>query len=57
MGDIDRKKGKGGYCDSLLSPTGKLLKTEPLVVTHLLVIVTIMSVDVDKIDLRFISDF
>ena len=57
MGDIDRKRGKGGYCHLPLSPTGKLLKTEPLVVTHLLGIVTMMFADVNKIDSKSIFVF
>jgi len=53
MGDIDQMKGKGGYCHSSLSKTGKLLETEPTVVTHMPGIVTMMSAGVDKIDSRF----
>ena len=57
MGDIDRKKGKGGYYHLLLSPTGKLIETKPLVVTHFPGIVPMMSAGVDEIDSKFIFAF
>lgn len=54
LGDVRNTLGKSGYCHPSLSPTGKLLETEPLVLSHLEGIVTMISPGVDKVDSRFL---
>ena len=54
LGDVTGRDGKSGYCHHSLSPTGKLLETEPLVLSHLEGIVSMISPGVDKVDSRFL---
>lgn len=54
LGDVRNTLGKSGYCHPSLSNTGKLLETEPLVLSHLEGIVTMISSGVDKVDSRFL---
>lgn len=53
LGDVKMTLGRSGYCHESLSSTGKLPTTEPLVLSHLAGIVTMVSSGVDKVDSRF----
>lgn len=55
LGDTHGKKGRGGACHESLSPYGGayLPETEPLVLSHLPGIVTMVCPGVDKVDSRF----
>jgi cyclophilin family peptidyl-prolyl cis-trans isomerase len=54
MGDVNKKEGKSGHCHASLGPHGKLPETEPLVLSHLAGVVTMVCPGVDKVDSRFI---
>jgi cyclophilin family peptidyl-prolyl cis-trans isomerase len=54
LGDVRNTQGKSGYCHPSLSQTGKLLETEPKVLSHLEGIVSMISSGVDKVDSRFL---
>jgi cyclophilin family peptidyl-prolyl cis-trans isomerase len=53
LGDVKMNLGRSGYCHESLSSTGKLPTTEPLVLSHLAGVVTMVSSGVDKVDSRF----
>lgn len=53
LGDTQNKKGRGGACHESLSPYGSLPETEPLVLSHLPGIVTMVCPGVDRVDSRF----
>ena len=53
LGDVRMNLGRSGLCHASLSKTGKLPTTEPLVLSHLAGIVTMVSTGVDKVDSRF----
>ena len=55
LGDVSKMNGKGGHCHPSLSVNGQphLPETEPLVLSHLPGIVTMISPGVDKVDSRF----
>lgn len=54
MGDVNGKEGRSGHCHASLGPFGKLPTTEPLIMSHLAGVVTMVSPGVDKVDSRFI---
>mmetsp|Transcript_29947 Transcript_29947/g.49422 ORF Transcript_29947/g.49422 Transcript_29947/m.49422 type:complete len:268 (+) Transcript_29947:25-828(+) len=53
LGDVNGKQGKSGSCHASLGPFGKLPETEPLVMSHLAGVVTMVCPGVDKVDSRF----